>query len=433
MKELAARGNNVADSGISPREAQIRMRPGSRWNGEAANPIAAAIYGVVISLLLGYVLSYLARCVGMGVVVGSGSWHGGRAFMLAGLNLYASQHIPLVGSGVPPGAVDNIDATITFPLTVWAVIPAFALMVGGWLAGRMRADAGRWGTIVPAVGGGIAYAAVLAALAPVISARFASTAIPKVPNWEFNPPGIPFRPSIAGTLLYGSLFGLLFSYLGALIAVRGVDSHVRGKWWACAKAVIAVAVVVQLLVCGAALGWFVTGSRSGESDEFAQPEVAQILPAAIGTAYALLHAARLSLEVTPASLPSASAQLYRGVTTSDGGKTTRKQLPGYVWIGGLIVALSALVSGRLAVKVGSRDGSLPTAFRVTVLHSAYLAAIVALCGMGWGLEGQMSVWVGPRCDSGMLLAVAGVLVMSLAGAHWANRRYAGRLTGFPSV
>jgi hypothetical protein len=409
------------------------MRPGSRWNGEAANPIAAAIYGVAISLLLGYTLSYLARCLGTGVVVGSGSWHGGRAFMLAGLNLYASQHIPLIGSGVPAGAVDHIDATITFPLTVWAAIPAFGLIVGGWLAGRMRADAGRWAMIVPAVAGGIAYAAVLAALAPIVSARFAFTAIPKVPNWEFNPPDIPFRPSIAGTLLYGSFFGLLFSYLGALIAVRGADSHVRGKWWACAKATIAVAIVVQLLMCAAAAGWFVAASRSGESDELAQPEVLQILPSAIGTAYALVHAARVCLEVTPTSLPSAAVQLYAGITRNDGPKTTHQRLPGYVWIGALVVALSALISGRLAVRLGSRDGSLPTAFRITVLHSAYLAAIVALCGMGWGLAGQISVRLGPRYDSGMLVEAAGVLIMSLAGAHWANRRYAGRLTGFPSV
>lgn len=414
------------------------MRPGSRWNGEAANPLAAAIYGAVVSLLLGYALSYLFTCLGTGVISAHSSWHSRQTCMLAGLNLYASQHIPLVGSGVPPGQEQHIRAFITLPLTLWAATPVFALMIGGWFCARIRMDAGRWGMTVSALMCGIVYAGVLTGVAGVISAKFASTAIPAVSGWELNPPDIPFRPSVVGTLQHSLLFGIAFSYLGALLAVRaGAETRVRGKWWACAKSVIVVALLLQLLMCGAMLGWFTAQSRSGEADEFAQPEVVQILPTAAGMGYALMHGAKLSAAATPVIMPSAAyrveLELYRGVKTNDGGKMSRGAASPYVWIAAVIGALAVLASGRLAVKLGSRDGSLPTALRVTVLHSAYLALTMVLSSMAWGIVGQSSVAIGPVYDPAMLVEAACVFVLSLVGAHLANRKYAGRLSGFPSV
>lgn len=414
------------------------MRPGSRWNGEAANPFAAALYGVVASLAVGYALSYLFGRAGMGVITGPGHWDGKNAFTLAGLSFYASQHISLIGSGILPGDTSPIHAAITLPITIWAAIPAFALMVGGFVAARVRGPAGRWGMLAGALGSGIIYAAVLVVCARFVSATFVSTAIPAVQGFELNPPDIRFQPSVLSALLYGSLFGLAFSYLGGLIAVRSVrGEEIAGKWWACAKAVVIVGLTIQLLMAIGLWAWFTMNSRLSEDDRSAQPKLAQMLPTAAGMGYVLVHAARLSAAAVPVNFPSAAYRanlnLYCGATVRSGDKTTSKPLGPYVWIAALIGAIAVFASGRLAVRLGSRDGSLPTATRITILQSAYIGVIMLMCAMGWGIAGQSSVTVAPRFDTTLFYAAGGVFVLALAGAHWTNRRFAGRLSGFPSV
>jgi len=413
------------------------MRPGFDRERKKANPVTAVLYGVVVTLVVGYGLSYLAGRVGMGVITGPASVER-NAFTLAGLNLYASQHITLMGSGISPGETARIHATMTFPVTLWAVIPALALMIGGFVAARVRTASGRWGMIGAALAAGVIYAAVLAGFAGLVSAKFISSAIPAVQGWEVNPPDIPFRPSVVGTLIDGSLFAIVFSYLGGLIAARdGPGPSFPGKWWACAKAVVIVGLTIQALMALGLWTWFATSSRLREEDRWAQPKFAQMLPTAAGMGYALVHGATLSCAAVPVNFPSASyaadMQLYRGIAVREQDKTTHKPLGRWVWIAALIGAIAALASGRLAVRLGSRDGSLPTAARITILQSAYIGVIMLMCSMGWGIAGQSSVSIGPRYDSAMLFAGAGILVLSLVGAHLANRRYAGRLSGFPSV
>jgi len=415
------------------------MRPGSRWNGEAANPIAAAIYGAVVSLLLGYGLSYLFSCLKMGILIGPGAWNGYRIWHLAGLNLYACQHVPLLGSGVTPGDGQPIRAFMSLPLTMWAAIPAFALTCGGFVCARMRAPAGRWGMTASAILSGVIYAGVLVGLSFVVAARFASTAIPAISGWELTPPDIAFRPSVRGALGYGLLFGVVFSYLGALIAVRAAtEAQVRGKWWACAKAVVVVGVVVQLLMCGAMLGWSAAKARSGEVAEYAQAEVVQVLPTVVGTGYSLVYGSKFRAAAVPVAMPSArygvELEVYRGVKRISAGTTTRSGVPPYAMaIAALIGAIAALASGRLAVKYGSRDGSLPTGIRILVLQAAYLAVTMVLCRIAWGIVGQSAVTIGPVYGTAMLIAAGCVFVLSLVGAHSANRAYAGRLAGLPSA
>jgi hypothetical protein len=439
MKRILEQSVNSAhDRRSLDEEAQVHMRPGSRWNGKAANPFAAALYGVVVSLAVGYALSYLFGRAGLGVISGPGHWDGKNAFMLAGLSFYASQHISLIGSGMLPGDTTPIHAAITLPMTVWAAIPTFALMVGGFVAANLRRASGRWGMIGGALGSGIVYTAVLVVCARWVSARFLSTAIPAVQGFELNPPDISFHPAMLSALLYGSIFGVVFSYFGGLLAVRSQrGEEVPGKWWACAKALLIVGLSVQILMAIGLWAWFTMNSRLREDDPSAQPKFAQMLPTAAGMGYVLVHATRLSCAAVPVSFPSAAYRadlnLYRGATVREGEKNTFKPLGRYVWIAALIGAIAAFLSGRLAVKLGSRDGSLPTAIRIILLHSAYIGVIMLMCSMGWGIAGQSNVTIAPRFDTTMLFAAGGVFVLALAGAHWANRRYAGRLSGFPSV
>lgn len=413
------------------------MRPGNRWNGEAANPIAAAILGAVASLVVAYGLCYLSTNLGVGVLSGPGSWLSRSSFMLAGLNLYAAQHVALHGTGVLP-EMGRIHATVTLPLTVWAAVPAMSLLIGGFVAARCRVSAGRWRMIAPAILGGLIYVAVMAGVASLMSAKFTSAALPAIRGTEFNPPDLSFRPSLADTLAYGSLFAILFTYLGALLAVRKDSGpKIPGKWWACAKAVVTIGVVVQLLFAGGAWAWLTLGSSSDESGPSGERKVAEVLPAVAGIAYSAMHGARVSYAAVPTGMPgqsySADIGLYRGVTTREGDKVTHKRLGPYVWAVALIAELAALLSGRLAVRMGSRDGSIPTAFRIVIIQSAYLATIMLLCRLGWGITGQFELRAGPGYDSAMLIAATGIFVFAFIGAHWGNRRYAGRLSGFPAV
>lgn len=417
------------------------MRPGNRWDGKAASPLASALYGAAVSVVVAYGLSYLFERLGAGAITGAGTWHSRQSLMLTALNLYACQHVSLVGSGTLP-EMGRVHATVNLPLTLWAVIPAFSLMLGGFIAARARSSAGRWSAIGAAIMSGLIYAAMLAAVAHIVSAKFLSAALPAVSapgiSTEFNPLDIPFSPSVIGALSYGSLFGVLFCYLGALCAVRdGRREPAPGKWWACAKAVLTVAIVMQLLVAIAGGAWLVLSSRYSALDAATRPKYIQIIPAATGIAYSLLFGAKLSYAATPATMPdaarSADISLYRGITTKEGNSVTRKPPWRYAWIGAVIGALMALASGRLAVKWGSTDGSLPTAIRITILQATYLAVLVPLCRMGWGVSGQFTVFAGACFDSTLFLSAVGVFVLALIGAHRANHQFSGSLSGFPAV
>ncbi|MGI6296488.1 MAG: hypothetical protein ACOX3G_10390 [Armatimonadota bacterium] len=412
------------------------MRPGSHWKGEAANPFVAALVGALVALVVGYLLSYLFSLIGLGVLTGDTAWNFKDTLPLAGLNYYAAQHVTIFGSG--PAINGNSVAWISLPITLWGIIPAVALMIGGFVAGRMRDAAGRWGMIGSAVGAGILHTAALAAASSFVFAEFVSTAVPPVQGFELSPPDLAYRSSIIGVLIYASIFGVIFSYLGGLGAVRSGErtDAAPGKWWVCAKAVLAVGLVIQLLIVAGVWVWFVK-SDIGDEDLSVQPKLIQVLPAVAGAGYSFVYSARLYSAAVPVNIPSAAykmnLQVYRGTTVTQGTETTKKPPIKYAWVVGLIAAVASMAAGWLAVRMGSRDGSLPTAFRITILQFIYLAVIMLMCGMGWGIVGQSSVNVSPVFDSAMWVTAGGVLIFSLAGAYWTNRRFAGRLSGFPPV
>lgn len=405
------------------------MRPANRWDDRATNLFVAAIYGAAVALVVAYGLSYLFQIPRDGVISGPGAWDSPRLLMRAALNVYASQHVTLVSSGGP----EDMTATITFPLTLWASIPVLALVLGGFVAGRARAASGRWGMVASSFLAACIYVGVLAALCGVISAKFTSAALPAIRGTEFNPPDMPFGPSLTGTLGFCSLFAILFTYLGALLAVRGEPGPaIQGKWWACAKAIVAMGLGLQLVVAAGLWVWFSLSPKVRDADNTTNAKVAELLPTAAGMGYALVHSAKLSYEAAPVDI-SGDLTLYDGTTSRKGEQATHKPPSRYALIAAAIGALMALLSGRLAVKWGSRDGSLPTAIRIAIIQAAYVAALMALCSMGWGMAGQPLALLEPRYSSCMLFWAAGVFVLSGIGAHWANRRYAGRLSGFPAV
>ncbi len=418
---------------MSKQEARFRMRPGNHWKGEAANPFFAALVGALIALVVGYLLSYIFSLMGLGALIGDNSWNFKETLPLAGLNYYAAQHVPIKGF-VPNEAA----AWITLPITIWGIIPAVALMTGGFVAGRMRDAAGRWAIIGSAIGAGVLHMLALLACAPLLSAEFVSTAVPAIQGFELSPPDLSYRPVEGAVPIYASVFAVLFSYLGGLIAIRSgeITDTAAGKWWACAKAIVAVGLVIQLLIVAGVWVWFVK-SDIGDEDLSVQPKLIQALPMAAGLGYSLIYSAKLYAAAVPVNIPSATyktdLQIFRGANTTQGTRTTHKPPIKYAWVVGLIVAVASMATGWLAVRMGSRDGSLPTAFRITVLQLLYLALIMLLSGMNWGIAGQSSVDVSPVFDSSMWVMAGGVLIFSLIGAYLTNRYFADRLSGFPPV
>lgn len=406
---------------------------------------AAALYGALVALILGYGFSYFLSRLGTGMLGDAGvrAQHGPAALAKAGLNLCAMMHASLVGSGELPQAADGMErvsAVIVLPLTVWAAIPAAALFIAGYAAARRRTGTGRWGMVLPALAGGVIFAGALALLAPVFGATIASSALPSFGDIEFNPPDITFAPSAESTLATGAAFGIVFTYLGALAALR-VDRRPDsspGRWWAAGSAVVAFALVLQLLVGGALAAWFVASSRSDDLGPESASRFFQMLPTAAGIAYCLAHGSTLGAGVESRSPGlesvyrpwSFEVSVYRGITRGDDREQDHRPMPPYAYVLTAAAALAIALSGWMAVRRGSRDGAVPTAARVAVVHSAYLAALIWMCRIAWrsaveseGMVGETVVFIGPRWDVILAASFAGVFVMAFVGAYLANRRY----------
>lgn len=421
------------------------MRTGGQVSERHPNPILAGLYGAFGALVLGYAGSYFFTLLGAGIINHPGRQmeHGPATLMRAGLNLYAMLHTSLVGSGAlrtPTGDLEQVSGHILLPLTVWALIPVIALIIGGYAAGKRRAGTGRWGVVIPAILGGVLYAGALALLAPLISARVDPTALPSVQGYEFNPPNIAFHPSTLSALYAGLLFGVCSMYLGGLLAARGERSREDppGKWWACGKAVIIVALIVQILIAGALEVWFVTRPAAANDDGPVGSRFAQMLPTGAGIGYSVINGASLASGVET-SAPGAElamrplwakVNLYYGTTRDDDYGKKHTSLPPYVLALPAMLAVLMLVAGGFAVRWGSRDGAVPTALRMALLNTAYVAFLIWACRIEWsqtvrsaGFSGKSVVFVAPQFTLLMVAGFFGVALAALVGALIARRKY----------
>ncbi|MGB9619897.1 MAG: hypothetical protein ACPL7K_05760, partial [Armatimonadota bacterium] len=334
-----------------------------RQSPSRASFLRAPLYGALVGLVIGCACSYVLTRYGLGVVGGRGDRVFGPAvFARSGLNFYAIQHITLVGAGAVTDALGNrtrVTASMTLPLTIWAAVPVVALIVGGYAAARAASARGPRAMMAAALGAGLIYAAFLGVAARWVEALLDTFLLPEVGGFSANPPQIAFRPSGASTFGFGLGFGVVFACLGGLAAVRKTGkARTSGPWWACFRAVVATALVVQLLIAGAVLALAQTRMRA---DSGSNPRLVEMLPTAAGLGYAMIHGATLvsSAESKIASLNKidrpfyAEANLYRGVKRA--GEV--RPIPAAAGISALLVgAAAALASGRLAAR--ARPGRL---------------------------------------------------------------------------
>lgn len=400
------------------------------------NWIFSAIYGALIALAFAYGISYLLTRFGIGVISDSAgaSSSGPAVFARAALNLYAMHHITLVGSGQilsDIGGPQNVSAALTLPLTVWVFVPIAALIISGYIIARMRHGRRRWKTVVPAVLGGVLYAVILTAISQMISAKIGWFVIPEIGNVSPNPPQIPFHPHMQSTLAYTGAFGVLFTYLGAIFAVGSRQGESRlVRWWACGKAVIAMALTIQLLIAGAVIIWFFMNARTDSNDRTQSSRIAEMLPTASGMSYALINGANLvsGIEAYTAdgelvSRPFyARVNIYKGIYRESPEKQ-QKPLPVYAYAIVFLTGIAIFMSGRIAVRLGSRDGSIPTALRITFFHTVYLAVLLVTCNIALDVTEGISkslVYIKVQYTNAILLTVLFVFILSFIGAHFAK-------------
>lgn len=391
-----------------------------------AKLLAAAAYGAVLAIVIAYLCSYVLMRSGLGVISSLGeSTRGPAVFSRAALNLYAIQHSPLVGEGAVTDALgtrERVKARITLPLTVWAAIPAIALLIGGAVAAGKSRGGGRRQVVRAGLLVGLIYGVILMAAAGLVSARIGGFVMPEIGGVSPNPPEIPFRAESSPVLLG---FGVLFAWLGALIVLRNErDDAGPSRWWACGKAVVVCALVLQLVVAGVLLER-TTNRRADDGGE--KPRIVEMLPTAAGLGYAMLNGTTLvaSVESRLMSGPVQRPFLERVNLYGDSDRIA-------IALGALLLGLVLVfVAGALAVRWGSRDGPIRTGLRVAVLNVVYVLALILLCEMRLAQSTAISsttIQIRALLGPGLAVSFVVALVTSSLGAALGSRR-ASRVVG----
>ncbi|MEN6356890.1 MAG: hypothetical protein ABFD83_07370 [Armatimonadota bacterium] len=415
-------------------------------DSKPVNPIIAALYGAVVALAIGYGLCFFLLRAGVANVTCPGEVmdYGGPAFARAGLNLCAVQHALLAGGGSLGGA--KASAQVILPIITWSIIPIAALFVSGYAAGRLRAGSTGFGIIAPAMVGGILYALALAAMSALFAAPIKSAALPSGGGFEFAPPDFPLHPTFKSTLITAGLFGVIFTYIGSHFAAHETDRrrHIS-RWWVCGKSILPFALVLELIIAIASQAWLISKTGPKNPEGPAGRAIVKYQPTVAGIAYGLINGASLRGEVISSlggeKKPfSANLNLYTGMRTHFQGRDTQKQLGGIAYVGLVLMAIIGLTSGALAVRWGSRDGSLPTAIRIAVIHAAYLALTMFICALAWqstihagSIKSSSGVSINLQYNPIMLYSIFGMFVMAFIGAYLTNRLYTSGRRGFPSV
>lgn len=393
--------------------------------------LSAAFCGAVMALLLGCTCSYLQTRFGFGIVGSRGDYVvGPEVFARSGLNFYALHHVTLVGAGRihdELGNVMQVNASIALPITIWAVIPVVSLLIGGYVAGRRIVDAGRSAVLLAGFGCGCIYGIILCGAATAIRGKLEYFLLPQVGGITSNPPPVEFSPGIISALVYGCGFGIAFATIGALIATRIIrDEAHRAKWWACAKAVLVVAIGVQVLIALLTLGYLLF---EDEKSSTSPPRVVEMVPAVSGFGYSMIHGATLvgfvesRLRGGQVQRPFyAEASLYTGTKKEN----EIRRMPAFIWVICLLLAsATSVLIGWLAVRWGSVDGSLPTAFRCALVHTLYVALLPRVCSMFLSQADSISstsVAITAYFKWAILASFGLLLVCSILGASLSKRR-----------
>ena len=365
------------------------MRPNESRGRIQWNVILAGFYGCIPALIVAFGLSFLLTKLGIGSF---GGWEGikavGRdAIWRSALSLYMVHHISLHGVGVigSGDAAQNIAAMVRLPLTVWASVPAFALMFGGYFSGLKTR---RYGWLVVAASGLLCsffYVFVLMCLSKIVHSGVDPSLLPEIDGTSISPPAIPFYPSLKDTMFYGIAFSSVFGALGALIAARiHSEKATHSNWWFCLKSVVLIAFIFHSLISGG-FTYVIASNAAKTAQKGGKARLVEMLPTVVGLGYGFTHgfsaSGELQVKANNADIKQVpffgTANIINGIDRSDDKTKLHKKIslvPKAIGI--TIVLLTGLLMGYFAVKYGSRDSFLLTSLRITLLHSLMLTGIM---------------------------------------------------------
>ncbi len=374
------------------------------------------------------------------------------------LNLFAiEQHIPLVAHLSASGLGSaTADMTVSPPLTGLILVPALALVAGGYVSASSDYQRRPLFSLARGALVGPFYAILLA-----IFMVFASTSTSGASLLESG--SFTFGPSAAQALAYGVLWGVLFGALGGWIQLAGRDSlsgvlgvtqalAVRSRGAARlagatigAFVAVTMGVLIFLTLGIAAIAYFTTvsaqtvassglpvgtlGQADGATGELSLLLllVVTIAPPAAIWAFALATGGPIGLNASVIGSQSANSSLSYGLYGAQVGP------PNHWWFAiALIPAICYLAGGRVAARAagatGPADGFLVGALMavptsILLALAAYLvsgevdvnASAASILGQSGGELGGATV--GPLVGGTFLAALlTSAVVGGLGGA-----------------
>ena len=352
----------------------------------------AALAGAVVAAALGYGLSAAFSALGLALVAPAADARSSTALSAAraGLNFYAIHHVRIVGHGLP-GDPTGTYVSILWPITIWAILPAAALMLGGFVSGRLsgargpaRFSAGAW-LALP-------YVVLLLAGRWLVSVPSAAVALPEIPlrgtAFELLP-GV-LSPAAGGTIFHGLLLGIIFGGLGAIGGFGAIwRGLVRpdGFWPAWARGAflaLATGLVLFFFLLSAVFAVGLSHERR-DREEMKPVEIIRIwttlLPAGVGAADYLAHGVTLRGDiVTRTSIAGTRpvVQTYRaGLITGALAEGKTQRLPRWVFLASLVAAVALVLGGFVAARTDPKPTPrLALAARLAGMYALLLTALV---------------------------------------------------------
>ncbi|MEN6371531.1 MAG: hypothetical protein ABFD64_05900 [Armatimonadota bacterium] len=407
------------------RETENNASPG--W----VRLVYGAASGAVVAAILGFGLSAWFQMLGLGLIIPSGKISTISQFIgRAGLNFYAIHHINIAGNGMP-GGIPGLTLNILWPLTLWAVVPAIALALGGLASAKLAGakDSGRFttGALVA-----IPYVIFLLIARPFFTATTGAIHLPQfeIGGWNPAPELIAAKliPAIGSTIFYGLIFGIIFGGIGALGGCKAIKNGLFGKdawlpaWIRGALISFLVGQLIFFLLFAAYIGFGLKGHTKAEKTERVKSAVT-LLPAASGLAYYISHGVTVrggaSSTIDEESGFKLRAGLIRGIET-DGKK---KHVPALAYLALIIPAVALVLGGHHAAKTSNKPvkkGQLAAGIAIAyaVLMALFAPLYMLVQKSSFTIENttnQAAITLGPSIAESFALGFVLALVFGLIG------------------
>jgi hypothetical protein len=348
----------------------------------------AAVTGAIIAALIGYGVSLLLYGQGLALVGPSAAAGKSSEALLgrAGLNFEAIHHIRFAGAGLP-GAPGRLTVSIQWPLSLLVIIPAVALMIGGWAASRIVGI--RRNFLVGALVA-IPYVVILLVARNWIAVPSSAIALPSLPEAipQFDPGLVAavLRPEPLSIIFNALVLGIVFGGVGAVggpaTICRGVrredsiwPSWVRGAFAAAAIGHIGFFVLLALFI-GL---WLPKQHLDAEERVKAAHSYTTLLTTGAGWAHYFAHGVTLTGRVeadpgisdVPPTVQTYQAGLISGFKSEDKTKPIKPVMFTLI----VIPAIALFIGGRIA-GIGSPNRVISAAMMAGVYALIMTAAVL---------------------------------------------------------